>query len=160
MPLAQRATPLSSPFWRPSRHPNWADDSTLEMYSSRISNTPKISTFGAHFTPQNLIIPRLLLCVQNGAERSFLGCFLTFWWTHSAQKTLKIYRVHVLIAINPKMQTIFSLGAPRKSAALCLGSFPVCRTSKIGKWQKFLQTCPKLVRSMIIKCPDDLRKLQ
>lgn len=69
-------------------------------------------------TPQNLILPRLLLCVQKVAERSFLGCFLTFLWTSSAPKLLKLTRVHVLITLNPKMQPISSMGAPTKSTVL------------------------------------------
>ena len=47
-------------FWRPSRCPNWACDSSLEIYLSLISNPSGIVQFGVHLPCQKSNLPRLV----------------------------------------------------------------------------------------------------
>ena len=135
-PLARCIMPISTHFWRPSPYPNWAQDSSFERSSCLVSGTSWIVSFRGHVPPKNGKLPRLLLCGQKEAERSFLGSFWTFRWSRFASKLLKISRVHVLILLNPNMQIVSPFDAPSKSAAP-LGKIPVLKITKFQKCKKF-----------------------
>jgi len=47
-------------FWRPSRCPNWVQDSSLERALSLISNPAGIFQFGVHLPYQKSNLPRLV----------------------------------------------------------------------------------------------------
>ena len=68
-PLMRRAHSLyiafcAGDFWRPSRCPNWVQDSSLERYWSLISNTNRVFQFGVHFTYRKSSLPRLVKMCQ------------------------------------------------------------------------------------------------
>ena len=78
--------PFYGSFWRPSTHPNQAQDGFLESPNCLVSRTLWIILFGGHFPPSKVDSPKTSCCVSKKWQR---GHFLSVFWPFGGQDLLQ-----------------------------------------------------------------------
>ena len=147
--------PLCSWCWRPSRCPNFLQLGLLESLPIYLTAQVEFLNLASICPSKSEFSQNFFLCVQKGAERSFLRCFWPFWKLKACQNFLAICGHSYLSMKNREMLIFPQKEVPSKNVrqvAQCIRQKNLFFRPKISKLQKVSPISWNLGWVSFIKC--------